>query len=349
MVLASFLRIRHSFNKGEYEVAIAGIIGGGAWGTALAAVSARAGNDTRLWALEEEVVNSINNTKENSVFLKGHALPDGIKATNDMADLRAADFILMVTPAQYLRAVVGNLKPHISPTIPLVICSKGIEKQSGLLMSEILSETTLTNPIAVLSGPTFAKEVADNKTTAVTIAADDEEVAKSLAHFLGQTTFRPYWTDDIIGAQIGGAVKNVLAIGCGIVAGKKMGENAHAALIARGMAEIIEFGEAKGGKAATMRGLSGMGDLVLTCSSIQSRNMSLGFALGEGQAIEQIMSTRNSVAEGVHSAEIVYKVANDLGVNMPISKSVYNILHKGVNVDEEINTLLNRPLSRENK
>jgi len=330
-------------------VAIAGIIGGGAWGTALAAACARAGNETHIWALEDEVVTAINKTQENTVFLQGHKLPDGITATNNMADLSEADFILMVTPAQYLRPVSEKLQKHIKKDCPLVICSKGIEKKSGLLMSEILSKTTSSNPIAILSGPTFAAEVADNAPTAVTIAAEDEKIGKLLSNLIGQETFRPYWTNDIIGAQIGGAVKNVLAIGCGIVAGKKMGENAHAALITRGMSEIIEFGEAKGGNPATMMGLSGMGDLILTCSSKQSRNMSLGFALGKGQTMDGIMATRNSVAEGVHSAEIVYKVASDLGVNMPISKSVYRILHEGVNVDEEIKTLLSKPFSREIK
>ncbi|MGY8985112.1 MAG: NAD(P)H-dependent glycerol-3-phosphate dehydrogenase [Sphingomonadales bacterium] len=326
-----------------------GIIGGGAWGTALAAASARAGNNTTLWALEEEVVDAINSKKENSVFLKGHPLPDGIKATNNMSDLRDSDFILMVTPAQFLRSTFEKLKPHIRPDIPLIVCSKGIEKKSGLLMSEILSETTSTNPIAVLSGPTFAAEVANNTPTAITIAAQSEVISEKLTNAIGQKTFRPYWSDDIVGAQIGGAVKNVLAIGCGIVLGKKLGENAHAALITRGMAELIEFGIARGGKASTMMGLSGMGDLILTCSSTQSRNMSLGFSLGQGKTMEEIMATRNSVAEGVHSAEIVYKAANKLGVSMPLSKSIYNILHKGVNVDEEINFLLNKPFSREIK
>lgn len=329
-------------------LANAGVIGGGAWGTALAAVAARAGLNTRLWALEPEVATAINSTHENSVFLKGHALPKNIKATNEMADLKDSDFILLVPPAQFLRPVAQDLIKHLKPGTPLVICSKGIEKKTGLLMSEVLKEVAPDFPVAILSGPTFASEVANNAPTAVTIAAEDRELRRSLSNHLGQTNFRPFWTDDIIGAQIGGAVKNILAIACGIVKGKKMGENAHSALITRGLAEIIQLGEAKGGRAETMMGLSGIGDLVLTCSSMQSRNMSLGFALGEGKSMEEIMSNRKSVSEGVHSAAIVHKVASELSVKMPISTIMYNILHQGANVDEEIDTLLNKPFSKEN-
>ncbi|MGD8327203.1 MAG: NAD(P)H-dependent glycerol-3-phosphate dehydrogenase [Sphingomonadales bacterium] len=325
------------------------VIGGGAWGTALACVAAKAGNETQLWAREGEVVEAINERHENEVFLKGVALPTSIKATSDIAQAGEADVILMVPPAQYLRAILKDLLPHIKSDTPLVLCSKGIEQNSGLLMTDVAVQVAPEHPIAVLSGPTFAAEVARGLPTAVTIAAEDASLAESITEILGQKNFRPYVSDDIVGAEIGGAVKNVLAIACGIVAGRKLGENARASLITRGLAEMLRFGVAKGAKKETLMGLSGLGDLILTCSSLQSRNMSLGAALGEGQSLEEILATRNSVSEGAFTAPILDKLARDMGVDMPIVRAVNGILNEGLDVEKAMAELLSRPFRKESQ
>ncbi len=326
----------------------AGIIGGGAWGTALACASARAGLETTLWALEEEVVEAINTKSENTVFLPGHPLPAGIRATTEMADLAASEMILMVCPAQFMRPVSESLVPHLSKPVPLIICAKGIEKKSGLLMSEVLAETAGGHPIMVLSGPTFASEVADGLPAAVTLAGEDDELLSAVAEAIGQPTFRPYWTNDLIGAQIGGALKNVLAVACGIVEGKQLGQNARAALIARGMMEMLRFAERRGGESKTLMGLCGLGDLILTCSSLQSRNMSFGKALGEGQSMEEILATRKTVSEGVHSAAILYELTEKMQLDLPICTAVYRVLYEKLEVDSAITGLLNRPFQKEN-
>jgi glycerol-3-phosphate dehydrogenase (NAD(P)+) len=329
----------------------AGIIGGGAWGTALAQAAAEAGLETILWAMEPEVATAINSTHENSVFLAGVPLNENITATNEMADLKSCDFILMVCPAQFMRPVAKNLVKAISnggvDGTPLVICSKGIEKTTGLLMSEVLAETVPNSPVAVLSGPTFAHEVAKGLPAAVTMAAEDLELAKALSLAIGRPAFRPYWTTDVIGAQIGGAIKNVLAIACGIIHGLDYGENARAALITRGLSEMVRFSDLKGGQHDTLMGLCGLGDLMLTCSSTQSRNMSLGSALGQGKTLEEIMAGRKTVAEGYHSAQIVYEIAKQANLDTPIIYAIYQILYEGRNVDESINDILNRPFAAE--
>lgn len=326
---------------------IAGVIGGGAWGTALASTAARADLEVKLWVFEKEVVEDINTNHINSQFLPNIDLPKNITATGNYADLANAKFILMVCPAQFMRAISAEMIKHIPNHIPLVICSKGIEKTTGMLMSEVLSETCPDSPIAVLSGPTFASEVAMGMPSAVTMACGDKKILELLISSMGISTFRCYGSSDILGAQIGGAVKNVLAIACGILTGKKMGENARAALITRGLAEMIRYSEAKGATAETLMGLCGLGDLFLTCSSTQSRNMSLGVELGEGRNWEEIVSRRTSVTEGAHSAGILHKQAGELGVEMPIVETVYNILHVGVDVDTAIRTLLERPTGQE--
>lgn len=324
-----------------------GVIGSGAWGTAMATVAARAGCDTLMWAFEPEVVEAINTTHENNVFLPGISLDESISATGDMAELGACEFILMVCPAQFMRPISSQLAAHIASDIPLVICAKGIEKGSGALMSDVLQETAPDNPAAVLSGPTFAAEVARGQPAAVTIAASTEDIARHIAEALGHATFRPYWTDDIIGAQIGGALKNILAIACGIAVGKELGENTKAMLITRGMAELTRFGVFKGAREETLMGLSGLGDLILTCSSEQSRNMSLGVELGRGKTMEEVMATRRSVAEGVHSSVIGHQIAKDNDIEMPILSAVYAVLHKGMAVDAVITGLMDRPFTRE--
>ncbi len=324
-----------------------GVLGAGAWGTALAAAAAKAGRDVILWAREDEVVTSIQKTQQNTVFLAGVTLPKELNVTSDLADLSACDAVLLVSPAQHMRSMVSALLPHLKAGIPLVICSKGIEVSTGKLLSEVLGETAPNNPVAVLSGPTFAIEVAKGLPCALTLAMSDKKLGEELVAALGQPTFRIYYNDDVVGAQIGGAIKNVLAIATGIVAGLDIGENARAAVITRGLAEIVRFGGLYGAEAETLMGLSGLGDLILTCSSTQSRNMSLGKAIGEGQTFEEIMAGRNSVAEGAHTVEIVYKIAEEKGLDMPITSAVYQILKQGQDVRRVTEELLGRPFTDE--
>lgn len=319
------------------------VIGGGAWGTALAALATKAGHDCLLWARESDVVTSINQTHENKAFLPGISLPVGLKATGSMADVARADVILMVVPAQFVRAVSLELKSCPGKKIPIILCAKGIEQSSGKLMSEVMDEVMPENPLVVLSGPTFAREVAQGLPSAVTIASKNQQIARNVADTLGQPTFRPYLSRDVIGAEVGGAVKNVLAVACGIVAGLKLGEDARAALITRGFAEMLRFGQALGARRDTMTGLCGLGDLILTCSSSQSRNMSLGMALGQGMSVRDIMADRKTVAEGYHTASILSRIAARKNIEMPIAGAVDQILHHGGNVTEIVQDLMRRP------
>ncbi len=325
-----------------------GIIGAGAWGTALALVSRRAGLEVRLQALEPEVAEAINGSHENTLFLPGVALDPEIHATTDPAEAaRDADALLLASPAQFLRSVLEGLATELTPGLPVVICAKGIEQETSALMSEIVAEVLPETPVAVLSGPTFAAEVAADFPTAVTLAAGDEALAIQLSEALGNPRFRIYRSDDPIGAQIGGAVKNVLAIGCGIVGGCGLGDNARAALITRGLAEIVRLGVAKGAKPETLMGLSGIGDLTLTCNAMQSRNYSLGVALGQGQALADILSERTSVAEGVFSAASVTELARRLDIGMPICLAVDGILNHFADINATIEGLLSRPAGTE--
>ena len=324
-----------------------GVLGAGAWGTALAAAAVKAGRDAILWAREEEVVTAVNETHENTMFLPGVRLDEKLKATHDLSDLRDCDAILIVSPAQHLRSMSADLASHINKDAALVICSKGVEVATGMLLSDVLAETAPDNPVAVLSGPTFAAEVARGLPCALTLACKDKSLGDKLVNALGHGTLRPYYNSDIVGAQIGGAVKNVLAIATGIVAGLGIGENARAAVITRGLAEIARFGALYGAQSDTLMGLSGLGDLILTCSSTQSRNMSLGKAIGEGRTFASIMAERNSVAEGAHTVEIVHKIAIDKGLDMPITAAVYKILKEGQDVRSVTNALLARPFTHE--
>ena len=320
-----------------------GVIGGGAWGTALAQVASASGPVT-LWAREPEVIDGVNARHVNDVFLPGVPLDPAIRATADLGDLAACDAWLVVTPAQFLRSVLAGAPTD--PQRPLVLCSKGIEAGTGELMSEVAASAVPGAPIAVLSGPTFAHEVAKGLPTAVTLACAESGCADRLAARLAQPTFRPYASDDVIGAEVGGAVKNVLAIACGAVVGRKLGENAKAALIARGFAEMLRFGAAKGAQESTLGGLSGLGDLVLTCSSPQSRNMSLGIGLGEGRRAAELLAERRTVAEGASTAPVLLEAARRLRVDMPITESVVDLLD-GAPIDTVIGRLLNRPLRAE--
>lgn len=324
-----------------------GIIGAGAWGTALAATARRAGRDVVLWARDPDVAEGINLRNENRLYLPGIALDAEIRATAEPAALSETDALLMVAPAQHLRAVSEGLADHIPEGRPVVVCAKGIEQDSGKLMTEVLAETLPGRPLAVLSGPNFATEIACGLPAATTLAAEDEALAERLAAALGSTTFRPYISPDPVGAQVGGAVKNVIAIACGIVGGRRLGSNARAALITRGLAEVVRLGRAKGARAETLMGLSGLGDLTLTCTSIASRNHSLGRALGEGRELDEIMAGRRSVAEGVFSAQAVVALAETLDVEMPISTAVDAILNRGAGIDETIEALLARPFRAE--
>ncbi len=316
-----------------------GIIGGGAWGTALAQV-ASAGGEALLWALEPEVVEGINARHENSAFLAGVPLNPAIRATSDLAELDDCAAWLVVTPAQHMRAV---LERAADCDKPLILCAKGIEERSGQLLHQVAKELCPNAEVAVLSGPTFAHEVAKGLPTAVTLAAEDAALAERLRDRINQPAFRIYISDDVAGAEIGGAVKNVLAIACGVVEGKGLGQNARAALIGRGFAEMTRFGLALGAKRETLAGLSGLGDLVLTCSSTSSRNYSLGVGIGEGRSATGLMANRNTVAEGAFTAPVLARLAREKGIDMPIVDAVDALIAGRANVDEVLGALLSRP------
>jgi glycerol-3-phosphate dehydrogenase (NAD(P)+) len=324
-----------------------GVIGGGAWGTALAQTLRLAGRDVLLWARETDVADDINTRHVNATFLPGVALDDALRATTDLTEIAHADAILMVAPAQHVRTVATTLKPHLKSGQPVVNCAKGIERTTGKLMSQVLAESLPDALLAALSGPSFAADVARGLPTALTIACDPEDMGRGLAQALGYRHFRLYWSRDRLGVEIGGAVKNVLAIAAGIVAGKALGASAHAALVARGFAELRRFGEALGAEAETLMGLSGLGDLILTCGSPQSRNMSLGRALGEGRTLDEILGTRRAVTEGVWTAAAVVKLARAKGVEMPIAEAVHAIVEGHAEVDDAIAALLSRPFKAE--
>ena len=324
-----------------------GVLGGGAWGTALAQVCARAGLKPTLWAHEAEVVAQINAAHENQPFLPGVALDAAVRATQTLAEVGQCDFILAAAPAQHLRGVLGEFAPHARLGLPIVLCAKGIEQGSLKLMTEVLAGTAMGAAPAVLSGPSFAGEVARGLPTAITLACPDADLARALAEAIATPAFRPYIAADMIGAEAGGAIKNVLAIACGIVEGRGLGRSAHAALVTRGFAELTRLAVALGGKAETVAGLCGLGDLVLTCSSAQSRNMSVGLALGRGESLEAALAGKLSVAEGVASAPAVRQLARKLGVEAPISDAVAAILAGEIGVDDAIAGLLARPLKSE--
>ena len=320
-----------------------GVIGGGAWGTALAQVAARGGEPVVLWAREAEVVASINARHENARFLPGIALPETIRATGSLGALAACDALLVVVPAQHVRAVLAETAVG---TTPLVLCAKGIEAGTRMLVGEVAQTLHPRSTVAVLSGPTFAHEVAAGRPTAVTLACADEALGAALAGRLGGPAFRPYASTDVTGAEIGGAVKNVLAIACGVVEGAGLGQNARAALIARGFAEMTRFGLARGARAETLSGLSGLGDLVLTCSSTSSRNFSLGVGLGQGKRSVDLLADRLTVAEGAFTAPVLREAAAAAGVDMPVVEAVCALL-AGADVASVIEALLARPLTRE--
>jgi len=317
-----------------------GVIGGGAWGTALAQVAAAGGDETLLWAMESDVVDAVNGRHENPVFLAGVPLNPAIRATSDLDELDGCDGWLVVTPAQHMRSVLAQVADCAKP---LILCSKGIEEQSGELLHKVARQACPNAKVAVLSGPTFAHEVARGLPTAVTLAAEDSGLAEQLRDRIKQPTFRIYVSDDVAGAEVGGAVKNVLAIACGVVEGKGLGQNARAALIGRGFAEMTRFGLAFGARRETLAGLSGLGDLVLTCSSTSSRNYSLGKGIGEGRSAADLLSDRKTVAEGAFTAPVLARLAREKGIDMPIVEAVDALIAGRANVDQVLDALLTRP------
>lgn len=327
-----------------------GVIGAGAWGTALAQCLASDGSDVLIWAREAELVEEINAQHSNSLFLPSARLAPTVRATNRLADLAPLPVLLVVCPAQHLARVLADLPDANAGAGPrdLVLCAKGIEAGTGRLMGDVAAQAMPSARLAVLSGPTFAHEVAAGLPTAVTLACSGgtDQWAR-LAPLISRPAFRPYYSDDVIGAEIGGSVKNVLAIACGVVEGLGLGQNARAALIARGYAEMVRFGLARGARAETLAGLCGMGDLVLTCSSTSSRNFSLGKALGEGLSAAEALAGKNSVAEGAHTAPVLADLARREGIAMPIVDAVCRLLASDVPARAVVAELLARPLRPE--
>lgn len=323
------------------------VISGGAWGTALAQALASSGKAVTLYAREADVVADINGRQVNRTFLPGVALDARIHATGDLAEALASDVVLAVTPAQYVRAMCDAVRPALKTSTPLVMCSKGIEQKSGKLMSDVIAEALPGVPFAVLSGPSFAADVARGLPAALTLACLDETLGRALAEALSSRQMRLYWSSDVTGAELGGALKNVIAIAAGIVDGRGLGASAHAAVVTRGFAEMRRLGDAMGARAETLLGLSGLGDLILTCGSAQSRNMSLGRGLGEGKSVADILGSRIAVTEGVYTAHAVVDLARQKGIEMPISEAVLAIIEGRISVEDAIAALMLRPLKAE--
>jgi glycerol-3-phosphate dehydrogenase (NAD(P)+) len=317
------------------------VIGAGAWGTALAGVAARAGRGVILCARSEENAKAIAAARSNAK-LPGVTLAAGIDVTHDLARAASADAILITTPAQNLREATTALAPHLPGGTPLVACAKGIERGTHRFMTEVIAQAAPQAPAAILSGPGFAADVARGMPTAVTLAADDEALARELVQALGSATFRPYHTTDVRGVEIGGAAKNVLAIAAGIAVGKNLGASAQAALTTRGFSELARLGRALGARSETLMGLSGLGDLILTCSTPQSRNFALGQSLGRGEA-----APSGKLAEGAFTAPVLVELATAEGVDMPVSSAVADILRGAVTIDDAVQGLLTRPFKAE--
>lgn len=333
-----------TIRQAEEKPAI-GVVGAGAWGTALAQALASDGSTVLLWARESELVKEINSSQANSLFLPGAKLANSIHATSHIGDFSHIPVLLIVVPAQFLGSVLAELP---AGERDVVLCAKGIEAGTGRLMADVARDALPQARLAVLSGPTFAHEVAAGLPTAVTLACSGgQEQWRRLGPIIARPALRPYYSDDITGAEIGGAIKNVLAIACGVVEGLGLGQNARAALIARGYAEMLRFGLGRGARAETLAGLCGLGDLVLTCSSTSSRNFSLGKALGEGMSAQQALAGKTSVAEGAATAPILADLARRDGIDMPIVDAVCRLLAGQVPARSVVSDLLARPLRAE--
>jgi glycerol-3-phosphate dehydrogenase (NAD(P)+) len=321
-----------------------GVIGGGAWGTALAQTCARAGRSVTLWEYDAGNAAHLSAQRE-SKFLPGVTLHEAIAVTTDLAQVARSEAILLVVPAQAMRSTLKALAPQLKAGTPMIACAKGIEHGTHRFMTEIVTECAPRALPAILSGPSFAADVARGLPTAVTVAAGDADVAEALAYAMNSGTFRPYHSTDVRGVELGGATKNVLAIAAGIVSGRGLGASALAAMTTRGFAELVRFGRACGARTETMMGLSGLGDLILTCGTPQSRNFSCGVALGKGEAAAT--AAHGKLAEGVFTAPVLLEMARDKGVDMPISEAVAAVLGGELTVDAAIESLLTRPLKSE--
>lgn len=325
-----------------------GVVGAGAWGTALAILANRAGSDVTLWTHNEAVLHSIRSRRVNESYLPERFIDPAIRVTDALADVSRCDLLILATPSQSVRTACISLSDLIRKELPILIGSKGIERGSLALMSEVVNAILPANPVAVLSGPNFAAEAAQGLPAAATLACADPALAEQMSYAIGGRNFRPYLTDDVIGAQVGGAVKNVIALACGIAAGRNLGENARAALITRGLAEMTRLARVKGGREDTMMGLCGIGDLVLTCTSATSRNFALGKELGQGTPVREALPGHlHGLTEGVVTADSLYEISMKQGVSMPICSAVYSILKSYITVQEGIDDLLRRPFASE--
>jgi len=323
-----------------------GIIGAGAWGTALSNILAKNQNVV-LWAKEKNVCDNINKNQENKRFLPKIKLRKQINCTTEINNIRDCDILFLVIPVQYLSSVLGKLKNSINTKTIFVCCSKGLEMNSLKLPSQIVSSIFPKNKIAIISGPNFAAEIARGLPAATVVASKNEEVSKKIANLIKSPTLRPYLSNDIIGSQIAGALKNIYAIASGIVVGKKYGENAVASIISRSFAEIATVAKTMDAKKSTLAGLSGMGDLFLTCSSKESRNFSLGIDLAKGKTLNQIIQKKFSIAEGAFTVRALKKLADKEKLDLPINEAVYRVLYRKKNIDSAIQELLNRPITKE--
>lgn len=324
-----------------------GTIGGGAWGTALAQSLAQSGKRSLIWAYEPETLREINEHHTNRVFLPGVDLDPSIEATAKLADIAACDLILMVPPAQHLGRIAIELARHVPDTTPIIVCSKGIERSTNRLLGAVLKDAHPSGTHGFLSGPSFAADVARGRPAALTVACDNADLGEAIAQDVGSAQLRLYWTDDSIGVQLGGAVKNVLAIAAGIVDGLELGASAHAALVTRGFAEMRRFGRALGARPETLGGLAGLGDLLLTCGSPQSRNMSLGRALGQGERASDILGNRKAVTEGVFTSAAMVALADKHDIDAPIARAVFEIVENDLSIADAIDGLMQRPMKFE--
>jgi glycerol-3-phosphate dehydrogenase (NAD(P)+) len=325
-----------------------GVIGGGAWGTALAIIANRAGSRVTLCTRNNNVVQSIRDLRSNEIYLPGVFVDPAIALTDKVIDVCRSDTLIIAVPSHILRSACIAISDTLDVSVPIVIASKGIERGSLMLMSEVVADLLPKNSIGIISGPNFADEAAGGIPTATTVASMDVKLRDALTYAVGGKLFRPYLTDDIIGAQIGGAVKNVIAIACGIAIGKGLGENTRAALVTRGFAEMARIAQRKGGRYETLMGLSGLGDLILTCGNTKSRNLSFGIAVGEGQNKDDILAGRGRGAtEGFTTADSIYRLARRLDIEAPICEAVYRILYENADIDRIIGWLLERPFVTE--
>lgn len=325
-----------------------GVIGTGIWGTALALNATRAGNDVLCWARHQNIIDDININHFNQTYLPETPLPKNIRATSDLKEIfEFTDIVLLTVSAQFTREIMKKIKPHVKKDTVLVLCAKGLEANTGKLLSEIAAVELPNTTIAVLSGPGFATDLAQKKFVSVTIACQNKEIAKNITARLGTPYFRPYYTTDIISPEIGGSIKNVIAIASGIVEGASFGDGARAALITRGLAEIARLSKALGGNVETIMGMCGLGDLVMTASCMQSRNFKFGYEIGKHGSAEKILKENTITVEGIHTAKAVVKRIKEINLEMPICEMVNRILYKGISLNDAMAELLSRSYKEE--